>query len=475
MQSPDSRRGKTVFTVTTVVVFVVSLVLFGLFVDYAPEADAQAGGVDAAEGAAGVVRRYGMFQDIHIMVLIGFGMLMVYLRRNGYNSVGLNFMIVAMITVWSIPAMGIVEHLFKGHTDSPDIRLTIDSLIAADFAVATVLISYGAVLGKVTPAQLVWMGVFEVVFYAFNERVLIDELQVSDVGGSMVIHQFGAYFGIVVSIMIGRPRGDKEEKAVYHSDIFSMIGTLFLFAFWPSFNAALAGEAGGAQQRTVVNTVLALSGSCLASFVVSHATGGGRFDMVHIQNATLAGGVAVGSSANLMIGPVAAIIVGALGGVASTGGFAYLHDLLARKMGLHDTAGVHNLHGIPGVLGGLFSAIAAAAVSTDKYGVNLDTIYAARGADGEDRSRSVQAAYQVAAVAVTLTSALVGGFVTGLLIRLWPFGAAAAEPFTDAEYFHTPDEETPEYHALKGGNSVAMRPIGNTSSTANLGTGADGY
>ena len=37
---------------------------------------------------------------------------------------------------------------------------------------------------------------------------------------------------------------------------------------------------------------------------------GGRFDMVSIQNATLAGGVAVGSAANLLIAPWGALLIG---------------------------------------------------------------------------------------------------------------------------------------------------------------------
>ncbi len=46
-------------------------------------------------------------------------------------------------------------------------------------------------------------------------------------------------------------------------------------------------------------------------------------------------------------------------------GFSYLQDILRVRFKLHDTAGVHNLHGIPGILGGLISAIAIAVYNSD--------------------------------------------------------------------------------------------------------------
>lgn len=59
----------------------------------------------------------------------------------------------------------------------------------------------------------------------------------------MVIHTFGAYFGLSVSLFYQGKAAieDKNELGVgnYLSDLVSMIGTLFLFCYWPSFNAAL--------------------------------------------------------------------------------------------------------------------------------------------------------------------------------------------------------------------------------------------
>lgn len=53
------------------------------------------------------------------------------------------------------------------------------------------------------------------------------------------------------------------------------------------------------------------SASCVIAFVaVVYFSKEAKFDMVSIQNATLAGGVAVGSSSDLVIQPYGALIVG---------------------------------------------------------------------------------------------------------------------------------------------------------------------
>ena len=45
---------------------------------------------------------------------------------------------------------------------------------------------------------------------------------------------------------------------------------------------------------------------------------------VHVQNATLAGGVAVGTAANFIIQPWGAVLIGFLAAIVSTLGFQYL-------------------------------------------------------------------------------------------------------------------------------------------------------
>ena len=105
------------------------------------------------------------------------------------------------------------------------------SLVGADFAGAAVLITMGAVLGKASPFQLLIIAFFELIFYSCNEALNIHVFMAADIGGSMIIHTFGAYFGLAVSVMLFTKKAADHEKnsSVYHSDLFSMIGITIVY------------------------------------------------------------------------------------------------------------------------------------------------------------------------------------------------------------------------------------------------------
>lgn len=84
-----------------------------------------------------------------------------------------------------------------------------------------------------------------------------------------------------------------------------------------------------------------------------------KLDMEVVLNATLAGGVAIGSASDLIVTGGAAMAIGGIAGIISAVGFLTLGPFLLNKINLHDTCGVHNLHGIPGVIGAVVGAISA--------------------------------------------------------------------------------------------------------------------
>ena len=102
------------------------------------------------------------------------------------------------------------------------------------------------------------------------------------------------------------------------------VGTIFLWMFWPSFNGA-AATPGEPQHRAVLNTYFSLCASVMAAFATSSFLNEhNKFVMEHIQNATLAGGVAIGAAADLFIQPYGALIVGTIAGAVSTLGYDYI-------------------------------------------------------------------------------------------------------------------------------------------------------
>lgn len=62
------------------------------------------------------------------------------------------------------------------------------------------------------------------------------------------------------------------------------------------------------------------------------------------------------------------MICGLTAGIVSTLGYRKLSGYLSEKIGLSDTCGVHNLHGMPGVLAGIISAIVIAGVTEENFG-----------------------------------------------------------------------------------------------------------
>jgi len=382
-----------------------SMVAYGVWTDY-----------DFQASAGQIGTYYGLFQDVHVMIFIGFGFLMTFMKRYGFSSVVYNFVIAAVTIQYAILVTGFFHKVFDGGFDKK-ILLDITSLICGDFAAGAVLISFGAVLGKVTLEQLVTMMAFEIIFYAINESIGVVVYEAVDMGGSMYVHTFGAYFGLAVSFMItnkDKVKASNKFGSSYNSDMFAMIGTLFLWMFWPSFNGALA--AGPQQQRVVINTVLSLTNSCVGAFLMSKLLRPGhKLDMVDIQNATLAGGVAVGSSADLVIGPYASLIIGFVAGCLSVCGYVYISPWMEEKFGLHDTCGVHNLHGLPGIMGGIGGAISAATASNTVYKQDIGAIFAAIAED--NRTTSEQGAFQAYALLTTLGISIGGGLFTGFILK----------------------------------------------------------
>jgi ammonium transporter Rh len=309
----------------------------------------------AATAALRQVEQYNFSIHILAMLLVGFGFLMVFVRNYGYGAITGTFLVVSA----GLPLYLLLRStgVISAEPVSPD---TINALLLAEFACASALIAMGAVLGRLRMYQYALLSLVLVPAYMLNEWLVLDGgLGVTkgfvDSAGSIIIHAFGAYFGLGLAIALTSPQQRSQEiPADETSNRFSLLGSMVLWLFWPSFCSAVVPA--DQMPRTAINTILALCGATLVTYVASSALRKGKLSIADMANAALAGGVAVGASCNTISAP-GAFGVGLLAGAVCVFGYTVIQPRLQSALKIVDTCGVHNLHGMPGLVGGLVAIL----------------------------------------------------------------------------------------------------------------------
>ncbi|XP_054576768.1 blood group Rh(CE) polypeptide isoform X3 [Eptesicus fuscus] len=298
-----------------------------------------------------VVTQGAVLQDVMVMAALGLGFLTSSLWRYGWSSVAFNLFMLALGVQWAVLLDGVLEHPPSGK-----VVIKLSRIREATMSAMSVLISMGAILGKANLAQLVLLVLMEVTAFSATRMISQQFLSVDDHISMMHIHVFAAYFGLTVAWCLSRPlpkEAEEKEQRTTSPSLFAMLGTLFLWMFWPSFNSALL-PVPHERKNGVFNTYYALAVSAVTAISLSAlAHPQGKISMTHIHNAVLAGGVAVGASCHLIPSPWLAMVLGLVAGLISIGGAKCLPVCFNRVLGIHDTCGVHHTFGLPGLLGGI--------------------------------------------------------------------------------------------------------------------------
>jgi ammonium transporter Rh len=139
--------------------------------------------------------------------------------------------------------------------------------------------------------------------------------------------------------------------------------------------------------------------------------------MVDMANAALAGGVAIGSTCNI-VSPTGAFGIGLLAGAVSVIGFVFIQPALERRFKIVDTCGVHNLHGMPGLLGAFVAILVVPGIAVAQF----------------------------IGIAFSVVLALITGLAAGALIRATGTTRLAYED--SEEFAHTEGPEATEIDAM---------------------------
>ncbi len=442
-----SRASFSPFAVLLGVDQLIMLLVFALAVSFPDDSGLPSNSAAAAQTF------YSFYTDIALLVLVGLGFLLTFLVKYAYSALGFTLLLTAFTLQWTILVVGFFRQVIVGTYSY--IPLTFPTMLDGMYGVVAILISFGALAGKLSPFAMVVMAFWEVIFYGVNLYIGSMLLQASDYGYSFFVHTFGAVFGVAASVFVSRRylsegAASHDEASDYGSDTFAMLGTFVLWVFFPSLNAALVPAS--AQARTALNTVLALAGGTTFAFCTSRMFHSKRFHMVDVQNATIAAGVAMSSSASVVVTPGIGLLLGILGSSVSVVCLTFLRPLMVGPksvLRIHDTRGVLCVHGIPGFMAAIAGIIATAIASLNPlvFGTPFVTLF----------PRSYAAGYQAAALAITLLLAAAGGLLTGLLIffldrkvnNLW---------FSDEQHWNVPGDFQGVEKLLKVSVSHVVRP-----------------
>ncbi|HUG22577.1 ammonium transporter [Piscinibacter sp.] len=212
-----------------------------------------------------------------------------------------------------------------------------------------------------------------------------------DFAGGTVVHINAGVAGLVGAYVIGKRVGYGRDALTPHSLTLTMVGACMLWVGWFGFNAGSALEANGTAALAFINTLLATAAATLA-WSMAEALTKGKASMLGAASGAVAGLVAITPACG-SVGPMGALVIGAIAGVLCLWGV----NGLKRMLGADDSLDVFGVHGVGGIAGALLTGVFTAPWLG--------------GTGAEDFSIAGQVATQALGVGVTIVWSAVVAFI----------------------------------------------------------------
>jgi Amt family ammonium transporter len=201
-------------------------------------------------------------------------------------------------------------------------------------------------------AHMVWSGGG----YLFNMGAL-------DFAGGTVVHINSGIAALVGALIIGPRVGYGRDAMPPHSLPLTLVGGALLWVGWFGFNAGSALAAIGTAALAMMYTFIATAAAGLA-WMFAEWSGKGKPSLLGLVSGVVAGLVAVTPAAGF-VGPIGAIVLGAIGAVVSY----FFCTTVKNALGYDDSLDVFGIHGVAGIVGSILTGVF---VSTSLGGVGLD-------------------------------------------------------------------------------------------------------
>lgn len=177
---------------------------------------------------------------------------------------------------------------------------------------------------------------------------IFGEIGVRDFAGGIVVHETAGVAALVLAVFLG-PR--KNHTTPPHSPGMVMMGAAFLWVGWFGFNGGsqLAADGGAAMAITVTHISAAMAS---LTWALWEKIKFGKASLVGMVTGTIAGLASI-TPASGFVGPVEAMVIGAIAGILCQEAVT----LIRNGLKIDDTLDVFAVHGVGGIFGTIMIAV----------------------------------------------------------------------------------------------------------------------
>ena len=242
------------------------------------------------------------------------------------------------------------------------VTLTIPHLLymafQGTFCIITAALISGAIVERMRfTAYVTFISLWSVFVYAPLAHWVwgggwLAQMGALDFAGGTVVHINAAVAALVAAFVVGRRQGYPSSSLLPHNVPFTLLGAGLLWFGWFGFNAGSALAASPIAGLAFVTTMLAPAAT-LVVWTFLDAIRSGKPTAVGCATAIVVGLVAITPAAGF-VGPVGAIIIGAVAAIPSYAGL-----VLRARTSLDDSLDVVAAHGLGGTVGALLTGVFA--------------------------------------------------------------------------------------------------------------------
>ena len=182
-----------------------------------------------------------------------------------------------------------------------------------------------------------------------------------DFAGGIVVHETAGLAALMLAVALG-PRSNRVTPP--HNPGLVMMGAAMLWVGWFGFNGGSALAANGQAAMAITVTHLSAAAASL-TWALWERIKFGRASMVGLVTGTIAGLASI-TPASGFVGPVEALIIGAIAGILCQEAVNFVRH----KMRVDDTLDVFAVHGV----GGIFGTVMLAALGHAAWAAQLGAL-----------------------------------------------------------------------------------------------------